>query len=290
MIRPHLLGIAHDNDDDREAFIHFWAVMGHMLGVQDEYNMCLYSIETVSIICQMLLRYIFMPLIQFDTPEFRRMVDALFEGMKQFLPHMTYDIQMFTVKRVIGIPGYQYNVDAEKETLCRRIFENDELTKLRSEVFKHTDYEYNDVAFNECVPLLEIRRRSDMNGTNGRITKQSIEINLDNMDENRNVNGTYVKLDEKYGETSKWHKMLGLESHDQLVVTILEPEEWNKYLNDSKFYSLSLHDQYIVKIRCGMTHWLNYRIGRFFLESGLSVMLYFMRKWYVSKRGQAAVI
>lgn len=237
-----------------------------------------------------MLRYIFMPLIQFDTPEFRQMVDALFEGMKQFLPHMTYDIQMFTVKRVIGIPGYQYEVDAEKETLCRRIFDIDELFELRSEIFKNTGYEYSEVAFNDGVPLLEIKRRSEMNGTNDRIVKQSIAINLDNMDENRNVNGTYVKLDDQNDDTSKWHKMLGLKSHDQLAVTMLEPEQWNKYLNDSKFYALSGHDQFIVKIRCQLTRMLNYRIGRFLVESGLSMMLYFMRKWQLSKSGQAAAI
>lgn len=47
LIRPHLLGIKHDNDDDREAFVHLWAVLGYMLGIKDHYNMCLHSLEVV---------------------------------------------------------------------------------------------------------------------------------------------------------------------------------------------------------------------------------------------------
>jgi ER-bound oxygenase mpaB/B'/Rubber oxygenase, catalytic domain len=48
LIRPHLLGIQHDNKEDREAFVHLWAVIGHMLGIKEEFNMCLQnSIEVV---------------------------------------------------------------------------------------------------------------------------------------------------------------------------------------------------------------------------------------------------
>jgi hypothetical protein len=47
LIKPHLLGIKHDNDDDREAYVHFWAVIASMLGVQDEFNMCLFPVKVV---------------------------------------------------------------------------------------------------------------------------------------------------------------------------------------------------------------------------------------------------
>lgn len=47
LIRPHLLGLKHDNDDDRRAFVHFWAVIGYMLGIKDEFNMCLHPLNVV---------------------------------------------------------------------------------------------------------------------------------------------------------------------------------------------------------------------------------------------------
>jgi ER-bound oxygenase mpaB/B'/Rubber oxygenase, catalytic domain len=47
LVRPHLLGINHENQNDREGFVHFWAVIGYMLGIKDEFNMCLHPIEVV---------------------------------------------------------------------------------------------------------------------------------------------------------------------------------------------------------------------------------------------------
>lgn len=287
LIRPHLLGIRHDCAEDREAFIHFWAVMGHMLGVEDTFNMCLHSIETVSIICQIMLRYIFIPLIQFESPTFRQMVTALFEGMSQFLPHMTYDVQMFTAKRVIGVPGYQYNVDISKECLCRAIFTEPELEDMRQHIFRQTGYEYADMTFGNGIPLVEIRR-----GSNSAI------VLMDREDEKLNVGGTWTKMDEeevdgkmmnvKGDSTHKWAKLLGLDDPKQLVVTVLRPDDndrdgWTKYLNDSKFGELSKGDQVVVRMGCRFAVWLNYRLGRFILESGLSMMLYFMRKWHKTK-------
>lgn len=47
LARPHLLGIKYDNDEDREAFVFFWAVIGYMLGIRDDFNMCLHSLGVV---------------------------------------------------------------------------------------------------------------------------------------------------------------------------------------------------------------------------------------------------
>ena len=47
LVKPHLLGIKHDNREDREGFVHFWAVIGSMLGIKDEFNMCLFPLEVV---------------------------------------------------------------------------------------------------------------------------------------------------------------------------------------------------------------------------------------------------
>lgn len=47
LIRPHLLAIRNDNDEEREGFVHLWAVIGSMLGIKDEFNMCLHRLEVV---------------------------------------------------------------------------------------------------------------------------------------------------------------------------------------------------------------------------------------------------
>jgi hypothetical protein len=47
LVRPYLLGIKTDNDEDRDAFVFFWAVIGYMLGIKDEFNMCLFPLDVV---------------------------------------------------------------------------------------------------------------------------------------------------------------------------------------------------------------------------------------------------
>lgn len=47
LIRPELLGVKHNNDEDREGFVHFWAVIGYMLGIKNQFNMCLHPLADV---------------------------------------------------------------------------------------------------------------------------------------------------------------------------------------------------------------------------------------------------
>jgi hypothetical protein len=47
LVRPDFLGMNYRNDKDREGFVHFWAVIGSMLGIKDEFNLCLHPLETV---------------------------------------------------------------------------------------------------------------------------------------------------------------------------------------------------------------------------------------------------
>lgn len=125
-----------------------------MLGVQDRYNMCLFQTETVELICNILLRYMFVPLIQIETNEFQKMVRALIDGMSTYLPFMTYDVQMFKMRRIAGIPGYQYNADRSKELLCRSMFCQDELNQMKEMVKICHGSEISNFQFLTDVPIL----------------------------------------------------------------------------------------------------------------------------------------
>jgi hypothetical protein len=49
IVKPHLLGIKHDCDEDREAFVHLWAVICSMLGIKDEFNLCLQPLNVLEL-------------------------------------------------------------------------------------------------------------------------------------------------------------------------------------------------------------------------------------------------
>lgn len=284
-MRPHLLGIRHDNDEDREAFVHLWAVMSHLLGVRDEYNMCLLPLKVVEIVCRFYMRYVFMPLLQLETPAFKQMANVLMEGMSDFLPHMTYDLQMFAVRQLIGIPGYQYGVDMSKEVLCRPMFTPAEFAEMHNHLTSVPGYDYYIELMNEGVPLIEIRRGSCANPP---LDQRNIADRLDNMDNNQNVVGTYRTKSEKPEKKFKiLHKYLGLNDEDEVMVRFTDNNvEWSQYLNDSKFYELSKMDQLTMRVRLQMRNMLDTNVGRYLFHTGLSYVLFTIKKFNNSKKNR----
>ncbi|XP_058831224.1 uncharacterized protein LOC131689887 isoform X2 [Topomyia yanbarensis] len=269
LIRPHLLGIRYDNDEDREALVHFWAVIGAMLGVQDQYNICLPKLAVVETICQMCLRYIFMPLLQFEPPLFKTMVKAVVEGLSEFTPFNSYDSMMWFVKRVAGVPGYQYSVDMEKETICRRIYNNDELMSMKQLNLGKAGYEYmNGAIFDERILLFEVKKVSEVS-----------EVNQNTLDSST-VTGVYSELHED-GIKKKQivANLLQLNHNEEVVITVIEnDDEWKNHLNDSKLKNLSNQDLGYLKFKCRLSENCYSKIGNFINEAMLSLMLYRIRK------------
>lgn len=248
-----------------------------MLGVEDKFNLCLLPFDSVVVVCQAIIRYIFIPLIQIETPEFRSMVEPLFKGLSQFMPHMTYDLQMFTAKRLLGIPGYQFASDIYKETVCRQLFTPLEIVELREHIFRNTGVEYKDITFCEAIPIINVRSE--------RISLHSFDTI---QDENLNIISKSAPL--KSDPIPQLLKLLNLDSADHLDLHFIDPDavDWKSQLNDSQFHKLSHRDQIVLKTRFRLMRACEYRVVRFFCETGLSFVLYLMRKWYHSK--QATVV
>lgn len=263
-MRPQFLGIRCDNTKDREGFIHFWAVIGHMLGVKDNFNMCLFDIETVENICMIILRYFFIPIIQLETPKFQEMTKALLKGLSPFMPHMSYDIQMFLVKRIVGVPGYQYNVDLTKEKICGSVFSTEELMGVKEVVqllYKNKNelLKLYDILFDDGIPIIVPKNCVHL----------EMQINDENI-QNENVNAEHEQWIEVGGKKFKW------------IMRSQDTVDWKTYLNDSQFYELSKWDQFAVRRFCLMLKCSEYSVGKYFCEMGLDVILFFMRRYYNS--------
>ncbi|XP_062704258.1 uncharacterized protein LOC109410276 [Aedes albopictus] len=273
LIRPHLLGIRYDNDDDREGFVHFWAVVAAMLGVHDRFNICLPKLAVVEMICKICQRYIFMPLLQIETTLFRSMVQAIVDGLSEFTPFNSYESLMYFVRRVAGIPGYQHNVDLKKETICRKLFSKEEMTNMRKVFEGKPGYEYMEQSvIDDRILLFNIKQ---VNG--------AIELNQDSLDNNL-VSGVYNKLNDQPISKNFLIELLGLKHNEELVIEAVENEEdWISNLNDSKLELLSDKDLRYFKFKCRLMEKNYTRIGNFLNESMLSWMLYRMRKAHSSQ-------
>uniref|UniRef100_A0A182IL11 ER-bound oxygenase mpaB/mpaB'/Rubber oxygenase catalytic domain-containing protein n=1 Tax=Anopheles atroparvus TaxID=41427 RepID=A0A182IL11_ANOAO len=273
LVRPHLLGIRYDNREDREAFVHLWAVLGFMLGVEDQYNMCLYRLEVVEVICQMLLRYIFLPSLQLETPLFRQMVITIVDAFADYMPFTSYESVMFLTRRLVGVPGYQYMVDMEKEQICRRLLSMQELDGVLQ--YMETRDGYRQAIEIDKVRLYHVK---DLNSPSLNAINQNFLTSIES------IGGPYTEksnnelsIEELRQNSSKKHlrELLGLKQNQELVVTLIENDsEWSTYLNDDKLKQLSERDQMYVKITIQSLNWCYSTIGRFVNEWALSFILY----------------
>jgi len=230
LTRPHTMGIKYDNPTDQEAFVFFWAVICAMLGVHDEFNMCLHPLKVVYHICEICRRYVYLQILQLETPLFYQMARAFYEGQKPFLPLTSFEALIFLNKRTAGLPGYQFNVDSEKEKICKPVFTDAEIQEIHKNYSSHEGYEYmRDFIVDGKIRMLNIRRR-DSN--------------------NNNSSERYVKVEEEDKNLTLLHKVLELKHEEDLDVVIIEDKAWNSHLGDAEFHKLSTKDQLLVKMRC----------------------------------------
>lgn len=154
LLRSDLTGIRFETEEDKENFIHLWAVFTRMIGVKDEFNICLLPINVLEILGRMLIRYILIPNIQLEYPIFKTMVRAIAEGLGEFSSMFTYESQLFYAKMLIGLPGYQYYLNYDNEILSKtELLNDDEINKLNQALKTHMDKEFNPITKN--IPIYE---------------------------------------------------------------------------------------------------------------------------------------
>lgn len=285
LIKPHLLGVRYDNEEDRKGFVHFWAVMAYMLGVNDAINMCLPSMEVVKDICRILQRYIFIPILQYgtETPAFKRLVTSFLDGMNDFIPYSSFGSRLFLNRRVAGIPGYQYKVDMSKETLINPIFTTKEHELLKIGVQVQTGKNYLEgMLLSENIMLMDVIRIDDCqevkensitdeNSNFHGMYKKTINGNLEELNNNMIENDAQTNVEE-------FAKLLELKHPSELTIRKVEEKDINLCMDDHQFYKLSKADQKLVDFNIHITNMLSYKIPRYINECVLSVYLYRMKK------------
>lgn len=104
-----MLGIQ-ATDEDLEAFIHFWRVIGYMIGVDDKYNLCTDSWSSTKPRLEAMLTYVFQPSLDISSAseKFTEMSRALITGLWCFNPFLSFDAHLFFMKMVAGCRDYDY--------------------------------------------------------------------------------------------------------------------------------------------------------------------------------------
>lgn len=107
VLKPEKLGIQLSNKD-LEAFVHFWRVIGHLLGIQENYNLCTGSYRATKKRLELILDDIYRPYLE-DTPiDFMIMAKALIEGLWCFNPMLDVDAIIYLTKWISDCKNYIY--------------------------------------------------------------------------------------------------------------------------------------------------------------------------------------
>lgn len=240
--RPQIFGISRKNQAQREGFLHLWAVLNYMLGVRDEFNICLLPIEAAEIEFDVIMRNILAPYLQVETELFKQMLSALIDGMRPYMPATEYESQMFLTRRAVGIPGYQYDVKLKNEMPHRNIFTPEDLQLINVPLFKSPN-----------ILLLKVKDKSEL------------------------TNSVYESKFLDYEDVFRKE----FELPDSVMVKVKEvprnETEFMASLNAKQYNKLSRTAKIYVGMNLSMVSGLNNRVSKYMVEQFLSFILSSMK-------------
>ncbi|KAG7201633.1 hypothetical protein KM043_004369 [Ampulex compressa] len=96
------LGLS-DTFEERKAYIHFWRVTGHLLGIDDRINICRKSVEETTELCKMMMKDILKKEILQAPPEYLEMLRTIVDGMWYIDITLNTDAFIALTYRLTGI-------------------------------------------------------------------------------------------------------------------------------------------------------------------------------------------
>lgn len=107
VLKPHMLGIQLSNKD-LEAFVHFWRVIGRLIGIQDDFNLCTESYRATRMRLDLMLNDIYRPHLDETNDDFMIMAKALIEGLWCFNPMLDMNAYVYFTKWLSGCKNFVY--------------------------------------------------------------------------------------------------------------------------------------------------------------------------------------
>ncbi|XP_067614097.1 uncharacterized protein [Eurosta solidaginis] len=96
------------DDEYLESTSHMWRVLGYLLGIKDEYNICGRNWAETKARLDIVMRRVYEPALSNTTTEFDQMTRALIEGLTPLNTLFTVGSCIFFTKRLNYVPGYEY--------------------------------------------------------------------------------------------------------------------------------------------------------------------------------------
>lgn len=107
VLSPEKLGIQVSNKD-LEAFVHFWRVIGHLIGIKEQFNLCTDSYRATKARLERVLTDIYQPYLEDTGPDFMIMAKALIEGLWCYNPMLDSEAVVYFTKWLSNCKNYVY--------------------------------------------------------------------------------------------------------------------------------------------------------------------------------------
>lgn len=86
LTRSKILGLHFRSAEDLDGFIHFWKVIGWILGIKDNYNLCRNSTNETIRLCEELIHQLFKPAILTTDAHYKEMTHVLLQASVLIYP------------------------------------------------------------------------------------------------------------------------------------------------------------------------------------------------------------
>ncbi|KAG5890638.1 hypothetical protein JTB14_034928 [Gonioctena quinquepunctata] len=90
LARAEKIGIYHMSEEEWEAFLHVWRVVGYLMGIENRFNICRGSVEETREICNLLIDNVFRIRIEEKNKNFLSMSRHLIRGMWAMNPVLDF--------------------------------------------------------------------------------------------------------------------------------------------------------------------------------------------------------
>ncbi|KAG5683876.1 hypothetical protein PVAND_013137 [Polypedilum vanderplanki] len=96
------------SEQDIEDYCHYFRVLGHLIGLKDEYNLCCETMEETYERLEVIRNDFLKPALEQPPKEFAEMTRFVANGMWCFNPRDAYNVIIFTIKRFCGLENFYY--------------------------------------------------------------------------------------------------------------------------------------------------------------------------------------
>ncbi|GLH16413.1 Uncharacterized protein GBIM_20686, partial [Gryllus bimaculatus] len=102
---PERFGAGGASDEELDAFVHLWRVLGHLLGVEDRFNFCAGGLDAVRKRSKALVRRFLAPALAQVDASWEHMTRCVVEGVSYYVGGMTYEVALLYLCETVDVPA-----------------------------------------------------------------------------------------------------------------------------------------------------------------------------------------